>query len=60
MDAERTVHSPFRFTYVHVCTTCVLQLHFMRVRVYLSRISNSVSRLLVCNREVERDPVLKP
>ena len=27
---------------------------------YLSRISNSASRLLVCNREVERDPVLKP
>ena len=28
--------------------------------MYLSRISNSASHLLVCNREVERDPVLKP
>ena len=59
MDAERTMHGPFRFTYVR--TTRVLQLNFMRVqRMYLSRISNSASRLLVCNREVERDPVLKP
>ena len=33
----------------------------MRVqRMYLSWISNSASRLLVCNREVECDPVLKP
>ena len=29
-------------------------------RRYLSRISNSASRLLMCNREVERDSVLKP
>ena len=58
-DIERTVHGPFHFTYVR--TTRVLQLHFMRVQCkYLSRISNSASRLLVCNREVERDPVLKP
>ena len=57
-DAERTVHGPFRFTYVR--TTRVLQLNFMRVqRMYLSRISNSASCLLVCNREVEHDPVLK-
>ena len=54
-----TVHGPFRFTYVR--TTRVLQLNFMRVqRKYLLWISNSASRLLVCNREVERDPVLKP
>ena len=26
----------------------------------LLQISNSTSRQLVCNREVERDPVLKP
>ena len=59
MDAEQTVHGPFRFTYVR--TTRVLQLNFMRVqRKYLLRISNSASRLLVCNREVECDPVLKP
>ena len=58
-DAEWTVHGPFRFTYVR--TTRVLQLNFMRVqRMYLSRISNRASRLLVCNREVERDSVLKP
>ena len=58
MDAERTVHGPFRFTYVRA--TRVLQLIFLRVQrmyMYLSRISNSASRLLVCNREVERDPV---
>ena len=59
MDADRTVRGPFRFTYVR--TTRVLQLHFMRVqRRYLSLISNSASCLLVCNREVGRDPVLKP
>ena len=57
-DVERTVHGPFRFTYAYYA---VLQLNFMRVqRMYLSWISNSASRLLVCNQEVERDPVLKP
>ena len=56
--AERTVHGPFRFTYVR--TTRVLQLNFMRVqRMYVS-VADFKSCLLVCNREVERDPVLKP
>ena len=57
-DAERTVHGPFRFTYAYYVRVTI---NFMRVqRMYLSWISNSASRLLVCNREVERDPVLKP
>ena len=45
----------------HVRTTRVLQLNFTFVRRrYPLRISNSTSRLPVCNRKVERDPVLKP
>ena len=66
MDAERTVHGPFRFKYAYYarvtikfysCTT----IDIVPVQcLYLSWISNSASRLLVCNRKVERDPVLKP
>ena len=47
-DTEQTVHGPFRFTYL--CTMHLLQL----------RISNSASYLLMCNREVEVDIMLKP
>ena len=43
---DRTVHGPVHFTYAW--------------RRCLSQISNSASRLHVCNREFERDPVLKP
>ena len=54
MDRARSV--PFYICTYYACVTN----KFMRVQCrYLSRISNSASRLLVCNREVEGDPVLK-
>ena len=58
MDAE-PVHDPFCFMYV--CTTRMLQLDVTCIQHhrYLSWISNSASRLPMCNGEVEHNPVFK-
>ena len=59
MDVEWTMHGLFHFIYVR--TMHVLQLNFTCLqRRYLSQISNSASHMPVCNRDVERDSVLKP
>ena len=60
MDAERIVHGPFRFTYAYYALVTMKFYSCTMHVLYLSWISNRASRLLVCNREVEHDPVLKP
>ena len=57
-NAEQASHGPFCLTYLH--TTHVTILCAYNAGTYLLQISTSASRLPVCNREVECDPVLKP